>query len=353
MNTKHSLYMCCLGLTLLLPQCNWFGGEKAASGTTESAAAQSGSETPSGVSEVLLTIGGKAHGYAHELDAYFEKIFAIQPAYRQFIEAQPNMKKELAQGFFTERVLGQWVAANKLDQTPEYKKDFDEGVQMLKQQLAVKMFQEKNPVEVSAADIRKYYDDNKEQQGIKQSEGGVATMAVSFSSEKAAQEFLDAVKEANVDFEKTAKDKKLTPKNYREVSDKRYDVPAPVRKKIAETTKFPSAALVKIDDKNWEVIKAFKKEEAQYVPFEQVKDQIAEFLKQQKMMQQFEFEGPAMTKIRADLGVQVNTEALDRLSGVKKEQATPESKERTSAASPMKSADAGESAHVETQEQAA
>lgn len=352
MNTKHSLYICCVGLSLLLPQCNWFGGQKASTEATESGAASTGSETPSGISEVLLTIGGKAHGYAHELDAYFEKIFAIQPAYRQFIEAQPNMKKELAQGFFTERILSQWVAANKLDQTPEYKKELEDGIQMLKQQLAVKMFQEKNPVEVSAADVRKYYDDNKEQQGIKTSDGGIATMAVSFNSEKAAEEFLDAVKGANVDFEKTAKDKKLTAKNYREVSDKRYDVPAPVRKKVAEITQFPTVALVKIDDKNWEVIKAFKKEAAQYVPFEQVKDQIADFLKQQKMMQQFEFDGPVMTKIRKELDVQVNTEALDKLSGAKKEHAQ-EDKERTSAVSPMKSADASASVETDAQEQVA
>jgi hypothetical protein len=352
MNTKYSMYIGCIGLVLLLPQCNWFGGQSAST-ESETGSAQT-SESSSGTSEVLLTIGGKAHGLAHELDAYFEKIFSIQPAYRQFIEAQPNMKKELAQGFFTERILNQWVAKNKIDQTPEYKKELEEGIQMLKQQLAVKMFQEKNPVTLSAEDVRKYYDENKEQQGIKTSDGGVATMAVSFGSEKAAQDFLEAVKAANVDFEKTAKDKKLMAKNYREVSDKRYDVPAPVRKKITEITQFPSVVIVKVDDKNWEVIKAFKKETAQYVPFEQIKDQIADFLKQQKMMQQFEFDGPVMRKIREELGVQVNTEALDRLSGAKKEQASAQPVEdRASAVTPVQAADASTSAPVESETAAA
>lgn len=345
MNTKQSLQLLsCVGLTLLLPQCDWFGGQaekKAAPASASSAVKEEKAAEASG--DILVTIGGKVHGYVHDLDDYFEKIFAIQPMYRQFVETQPAMKKELAQGFFAEKILNQWVSENKVDQSAEYKKDLDEAVQMVKQQLAVKYFQEKYPTDVPVSEVRSYYEENKENPGIKMSEGGIATMAVKFSSEQAAQDFLTAVQGANVDFEKTAKDKDLKVKNYNTVSDKSFNVPEPVRTKVVAVTKFPSVMVVKADDTTWEVVKAFKKEEAQYVPFDQVKDQIVEFLKQQKMAKQFEFDGPVMSKIRKDLNVQINTDALDRISGGAKEQAPkqPAPKQpRAKQVSPAKSADA-------------
>lgn len=313
MNSHRSASLAVVTASLLfLPQCDMFKKQCASETSTGT-----GATSESG--QALLTIGNNVEATVEGFEGWTEKFFTAQPQYKQFVEMNPELKKNLAESYLTERTLKAWVVNQGIHNTEEYKKELNDIIELGKQQLAAKYFQEKNPSTVTAADVRKYYDENKDVPGIKINDGGVATLSVKFAKQADAQAFFDAVKDASVDFEKAAKDKNLMVKNYKEVHSKRFDVAEPVRKQLEGVKKFPSVILVKVDDNNVEVVKAVKKEEAQYVPFEQVKEQIEGFLKQQNMANMFQFDSAEMQKIRKDLDVKVNTDAFEKAAGIKKE----------------------------------
>ncbi len=250
--------------------------------------------TPQNVAgqEILMSINGKPVIYEADLHQYKNDIIDAQPEqgreqYRQLIEVIPGAMRNIFDSQVNEELINIWIKKSGIDQSDAFKKEEQENLERFKKinnrTLKIKKFQESNPVTISAADVKKYYDENKDKIAeLTISAAGVVAKGVSFDTEEGAKAFFNAVKNNINDFEKIAESKKLTIKDFGTVSEKSYEVEGPLRTKIITIPKFPTIEFIKVGDNAFVVVKATSKEEAKYVPLEQVKQGIEDMLKQQK-----------------------------------------------------------------------
>jgi cytidylate kinase len=144
-------------------------------------------------------------------------------------------------------------------------------------------YPKKASVDVTDSEAKKIYDERKEQTPeLIVSRGGVSAQGIMFDSQDAAKAFLEKAQAAGANFDSLAKEENLTIKPLQQVSAQSFDIDTPIREKLLAITNFPTVDMVVVKDKAW-VVKANSKEDAQYVPFEQVKDPIKQQLKMQKL----------------------------------------------------------------------
>lgn len=278
-----------VGVLILLPNCDWFKGEEAGKGsaTTPSGEPRSpvASKSAEPTGEILLTLYDEKLPKVTVTDFqnYKKELLEAQPNYASIIEFMPGANEQIFESLVNESILEEWAIKNKIDQTQAYKDDLDKIMKYARRSLNVKYFQEKHPVVVTDAEVKNYYDENKNTiPQLMVSPGGVTAKAVMFDNKEAAQTFFDKVKDPKANFDALAKGSNLTVKDLGEVNSQSFDVDGAIRKKILDAKKFPSVELVEINDKSFAVAKALSKNEPKYVPFDQVKPGIENLLKQQK-----------------------------------------------------------------------
>ncbi len=277
---------------LVLSNCDWFKTNQV---TTEKEAEKvvtppikevKKPAAPAG--EVLLTIGGESAITVPEYEQYLNIVFEAQPQYKQLMAVMPDAEKEFFQAMATERILESWVKNNKIDQSADYQRDRKLALEMLDRQLAGKYFQQEYPkqhkIEVTDAEARKIYDEKKSTtRELIVSVGGVNAQGIEFNTEVDAKDFVEKIKQPGTTFAQAAKDQKLTVKDFKQVNEQSFGIDAPIREKVLAAKKFPATETVKVKDKVW-VVQATGKEDAQYVPFEQIKDGVKEQLRMQKLL---------------------------------------------------------------------
>ena len=285
---------------LVLSNCDWFKqacqketAEKTATPPTsidevKKPPAEEVKKPAAPAGEVLLTIGGESAITVPEYEQYLNVVFEAQPQYKQLMAVMPDAEKEFFQAMATERILESWVKNNKIDQTADYQRDRKLALEMLDRQLAGKYFQQEYPkthkIEVTDAEARKIYDEKKSTtRELIVSVGGVNAQGVEFNTEADAKAFVEKVKQPGTNFAQAAKDQKLTVKDFKQVNAQSFGVEAPIREKVLALKKFPTMETVKVKDKVW-VVQATGKEDAQYVPFEQIRDNVKEQLRMQKLL---------------------------------------------------------------------
>lgn len=311
MKSKISVSLSIISL-VMLSGCDWFGAKNTnGSGTMTSSEAVK-TDVPQVKGEVLLSMDGKTLLTVPEFEEEMAQFLDLQPQYKQMMAFMPDAEYQIFSNVKSERILDEWARKNKLTERLDFKRELEKIERLGKRQLAVKYFIEAHPVSVPASDVRKFYEENKTvYPDLQVSKGGVTAKGVKFDTEDAANAFLDKVKGG--DFEKVAKDEKQTVKNFKNVSDKSLEVDEAVRKKLVGYKTFPAAAeVVKAKDKDKDVywvIKAQSKEEAKYVPFDEIKDKIEEFLKEQKKGEMFMKE---LEKLQKELGITEHKEYFDR-----------------------------------------
>lgn len=340
-----------MGALILLPNCDFFKGqeEKKEAATTRAAeAALTAAKPQSGTganSEVLLTLYDEKVPKltVEDFQNYKKELLEAQPNYASIIEFMPGANEQIFESLMNEAILEEDVKKNKIDQTQAYKEDLDKIMKYARRSLNVKYFQEKHPVTVTDAEIKAYYEENKNSiPQLMASPGGVEAKAVMFDNKAAAEAFFDKVKDAKTNFDGIAKESNLNVNNFGEVNSQSYDVDGMIRSKLIEMKKFPTVELVTINDKSFAVVKALKKTEPSYVPFEQVKPGIENLLKQQKGAEVLTKE---IDKLKKEYKAVPNKEYFDREKKVQEEKAQKaaeamqkEQEEKKPAPAPMKAA---------------
>lgn len=341
-----------VGALILLPNCDFFkGGEGKKDVTTSHATEMPGRSakptTGTGVTsgEVLLTLYDEKVPKltTQDFQNYKKELLEAQPNYASIIEFMPGANEQIFESLVNEAVLEEFIIKNKIDQTQAYKDDSDKIMKYARRSLNVKYFQEKYPVVVTDAEIKAYYDENKNSiPQLMASPGGVEARVVMFDDKGKAENFFAEVKDPKTNFDALAKASKLAVKDLGEVNSQSYDVDGVVRSKLIELKKFPTVELLTLNDKSFAVVKALKKNEPTYVPFEQVKPGIENLLKQQKGTEVLTKE---IDKLKKEYKATLNKEYFEREKKAQEEKAQKatvdmqkEHEENKSAPAPMKAA---------------
>ncbi len=307
---KHAKQLC-LSLLLVpmlfLPGC--WPGEGAKEKRSAGGDAVAVDKSVDDGSPVLLKIGGRPVITLKSIDEEFDRLLEESPNLKQVLPFMPDAKMNFFQGMVSQEVVDEYVRRNDLDRSPEYQNELDKTLGQVKRMLNTKYFTERHPVDVSASEIRKFYDENKDKiPDLMESQGGVKSEGVSFKNEDDAKAFLAKVKESKGSLEKVATDAGYADDyhDFKLVNAQSLQMDPALKTKITQLNRFPTTELIKADD-SWWVVKAESKTEPTYVAFEQVKPNLEEYLKKQKQMEIFE---KTIEDYKQQYGVEINDEPL-------------------------------------------
>lgn len=245
-----------------------------------------------------------------EFDERMEMIMKQKPELKDMQEAfMPMLKAQLFTGLVYTKVIGKWIKENKIDQQEEYKKMLDQFLEEVKIHVNTTFFSKEIEVEPTEADVKDYYEKNKDRIALV-SRGGVQAVGVKFKDEKAANAFLDKAKAKGADFDKLVKADPVLKGNMQDfnlVNIQSRGIDRKLVKNILDIKDFPSAVLIKVDDKTFWVVNATSKEEAAYQPYSEVKENIYNMVKQTK---QGEATQKRLDELKAKYGVKVKEKAF-------------------------------------------
>lgn len=307
-------------ILMMLPQCGLLTDNKDQGSGTHAVVPQSSpSATASNAvdSEVLLTINGMPRITVRDFEDYLKTVLEAQPQLKQLLAMMPGAEYELFNNRAREEAIQEYIVRNGIDKTPNYQRDLKIIIDFGERQLAYKHFQDAHPVTVTAVEVRKYYDDNKKSiPDLALSRGGINAQGAEFATAAEADAFVAKLQDPAVNFEKAAKEAKGIFKEFKQVNDQSFDVETPLREKIVGMKKVPSVETFAIGGKTW-VIKAVTKNEPEYVPFEQIKDRIEAFIKQNKLNDLLIAE---IEKLKTEYKFVENKEYFDKKNKVKEQE---------------------------------
>lgn len=278
---------------LLLPGCDW----KSKLGLNQSSSAVAANDG----SAVLATINGKPLLTAKEFETQFKNFIEKHP-YGAMLAQMEGVERKMFDGIVSQKLMSAWVTENGIDKTDEYKESLDQLIQFLN----ARFFQMKHPVTTSEAEVRDFYEKNKENmpEAI-MSRGGINATAVSFTKEADAKAFLEKAKGAKGTLEKLAKDSNLSDKyrDFKAINPTSIGIDSVLKDKILAFKKVPTVELVKVNDFSYYVVSATDKSEPKYRSFDEVKASIEQRLNAQKQEQALEKE---VEKLKKDYNVVVD-----------------------------------------------
>jgi len=284
-----ALLMCSM---VFLPSCDWKSKLGLSNGTSSSVAANDNTQ-------VIATIDGKPLMTAGEFEKQFKNFIEKHPYGAMFAQME-GVDRKIFDGLLGQKVMTRWVEEQGIDKTPEYKEYLDQLVQMLN----ARFFQMKHPVTVTDAEIKAFYDQNKENMPeAVLSRGGVNASGVQFAKEADAKAFLEKAK-GKGSLDKVAKEANLNDKfrDFKLVNAASLAVDAGLRDKIVAVKKFPTLEVFKASDNSFWVILVTGKEDQKYRGYEELKAAIEQRLSAQKQEQAME---KAMEQLKKDYKVEV------------------------------------------------
>jgi len=311
-NKNLRLFLMLSGV-VLFSGCKWFGVDRAepprvADGIAMPTIPGQTTDLPKG----MLAVWGDGTPMVteKEFDARLEMIMKQKPELKDMQEAfMPMLKAQLFTGLVYTKVIDKWIKENKIDQSQEYKQMFDQFLEEVKIHVNTNFFSKEIVVEPSKADLKDYYEKNKDQIALI-SRGGVKAMGVKFEDEKSANEFLQKAQAKGADFAKLVEADPVLKANMQDfhlVNRQSRGIDRVLVKKISEIKDFPSVEIFKIGDKAFWVVSASGKEEAAYQPYSEVKDNIYNTVKQIK---QGEATQKKLDELKTKYGVRVKEKAF-------------------------------------------
>jgi len=303
---KKMMQVSSLALVLLLSGCEWFGGKKEGAGISDKTGAK---EVVSG-DVVIATMGGKPVLTLKEFEERFEQLLAGQPQLRAMLQYMPDLKVDVAKSLVSQSVIDKYVEESGLDKQTEYKNDLEQARNQAQKIVNVKHFRNACVKPVTADDVKKYYDEHKDEHPeLLLSRGGVPAVGVSFEKEADAKAFLAKVAGKNAEeFKKIAEADKLGAKvrNFGFVNAQSLGMDTALRDKIVAFKK-PATEMIKVNDKTFWVANVGAKEETKYRPFDEVKAGLEKFLANRKMEEAME---QKLEELKGKYGVKINEEIL-------------------------------------------
>lgn len=313
---------------IILPQCDFFKSGKAEQAS--SAEISRGSAAAHDKSEVLMSINGKPAVTKDSFEMYMQEFLDAQPQYKQIVEFMPDAKRNIFDGQVNEEVINEWAEKHGIAARAEFKKDLDKIIKFAKRSLNVKYFQDANPVMVSAVEVRKYYDENKNSPQLMKAPGGTKSSVVMFPDHAKADAFVEQAK--TLGFDKAAQEAGLKVKDLGMITKQSYEVEGPIREAILAVKSYPMVEMVMISDKSYAVINVQSFKNPEYVSFEEVKEGIENFLKQQKVAEELQ---KVIEKLKKEYSVAINDAFFERDKKAQTEEAEKAAKIAQPAAKPV------------------
>lgn len=294
-----------LSSVAFLPSCDWLKSKIGLSKDASSAAV----EVKEGES-VLATVDGKPLITSGEFEKQFKNLIETHP-YGAMLAQMEGLDRRFLDGLVGQKLMSRYVEENGIDKTPEYKQQLDALVQMLN----ARFFQMKHAAKVTEAEMKAFYDQNKENMPeAVMSRGGVNATGVSFAKEADAKAFLEKAKGKGATLEKLAKDAGLGDKyrDFKMVNAGSPGIDPILRDKIAALIKFPALELIKGSDNAWYVVYASSKEAQKYRTFEELKGTIEQRLTSKKQEEAME---KAVEQLKKDYKVEIKDEYFTKKAG--------------------------------------
>ena len=241
-------------------------------------------------SEVVATIGPDKRPLltAKMLDGEIETIIESNPQFATMFVMQPQYEKEIAKGIVQQDVIREYVKREKLDQTPEYQAEYQKGLKQARQVADGKVFMERHSATITDKQVQDFYDEEKDKNPqFMVSRGGSQAMGVPFATQEEAKSFLAKAKSKPTRLEAVAKQADLKDdfKDFNLVSQMSFGIDPAVKAEVLKVAKVPSVQMVKGDDDKFWVVAVTKKEEPTYHEFAKIKDQLKQYLTQQKQVE--------------------------------------------------------------------
>jgi hypothetical protein len=277
--------MLCISL-VMIPGCDWFSKKDNpdVTGPDYVDPMMASNKDLINQGEKLVCMGDMCIISDKSFDQEFEQLLTENPQLRSVLPLMPTAKENFLQGLISQAIVDRTVKEEKLNQTDGYKQDYAHMMRSVERMLNTKHFSAKYDVEVTDADVQAYYEANKTKMpDLLVSNGGIKAEGVSFATEEAAKNFAAAAK--GKDFTKVAKDQKVdTLQDFKLVTEQSIGMNATLKNKILATQTVPSTEVVKADDKTFWVIRATEKQEAKYLPLEQVFAGLKQYVEKERRM---------------------------------------------------------------------
>jgi hypothetical protein len=258
--------------------------------------------------ESLITMDGTPIVTVNSLQSEKEKLLDANPQLKQMLDYMDpaQLDRNLAEGLMNQVIVDRYIGQQGIDQTPAYKKELRDGIKAVERMVNTKFFTQSFDVKVSDADVRAFYDANKDAMPhLIVSRGGVRAMGVPFANQQEANVFADVVKAQKNDIQKAAEmqGKKDQLRDFMTVSQQSFNVEPELKNKIMAITSFPSVQVITLQDGSAWVVLAQSKEAAQYRPYDEVKDDLKDYLEKEERAKKFDDE---MSKLKARYNVKMN-----------------------------------------------
>ncbi len=255
--------------------------------------------------EVLVSENGKTLLTLSEFQEFVQEAMGADPQMQFMAQLMPDFEEQLFdRAKFREVILNKWAEENKISEKEEYKMQETRAKKALETMLNQQMFIKEHVGEITDAQIRKHYDENKgKDQNLMVSPEGIEAKGLSFEKEKEALAFLEKVAALKGDIVLAAKEMKKELEDLGLVTQTSMIDPT-VKDKVLEAKKVPATLpIIKAGDKEFWVVRVIKKEKAQYRPFEQAKDMLKETLMNKEIEKVFDKKVPEYIE---KYGIKVN-----------------------------------------------
>jgi len=262
--------------------------------------------------KVLVTMKGAPVITLKGFEQEFNQLIEENPQMKGMMQAVPDFKYYVLNQLIGLIIMDTYISNKRLDQSTEYLKDLERIHVAVKRGLNRKYFMQEFPVKVTDAEVKKFYDENKDKiPALTASEGGIQVVGIKFEKAAVANAFYDKVKGKSKEFDAIAKKEGLDKiQDFKLVNEQSPGINVILRNKIMALKKFPTVEMIKISDNEFWVVNASSKEEKQYRLYDEVKDYLKNDLEAQKEMKALE---EAIENLKKEYNVIIDEEEAKAL----------------------------------------
>jgi hypothetical protein len=239
----------------------------------------------------LVTMNGKVIITVNSLQSEKEKIFKANPQLEK-LSAYMDIDRSLLHGLTSQAIMDQYIQESGIKSTDSYKTELEAAYKDVLRMINTKYFSQKYPSNVSEADVKKFYEENKDlSPNFIITKGGIRTTEVLFDQEAQANAFAQKVKAKDGNVLASAQENGIDESKIKDlhlVHDQSVAIDQSVKNAVLSMMQFPTVTVVKTAENKYAVVVGTGKEETKYRPYDQIKTQLKEYLDKEKQAEAIE-----------------------------------------------------------------
>ena len=243
--------------------------------------------------EVIVTMNGIPIVTSDSLTSEKNKLIEANPQFKMMLAMMDpkQFERNLSEGLMNQAIVDKYIEDKNISSSQEYISELQEGYKAVERMINTKFFSQDSQVTVSDADAKSFYDKNKEiMPDLLVSRGGVHAVGINFDTRVAAEEFLKLAEKSDLETAAASQGVQGKLADFKLVNDQSIGIPEKIKTEILSSTKVPATTIITENDNAHWVVRLSDKQEAQYIPFEQIKSQIKEYLEKEKRTELFDKE---------------------------------------------------------------